>query len=246
MTSEGLLTLSGLAFAAGVLLLLNWYTKLRSYQLFGRIVSRIDTALPVVALTFDDGPNPPWTEQLLALLERHGVKATFFLLGCRIERHPETARLIVERGHEVGNHSYSHGRLVYEWPYLIRREIELTDRLLANVGARGPVHFRAPNARKLAVLPYLLARTRRIHVTFDVLPWPGEYQGAQPEAIAAYIMNRARAGSIIVLHDGSHVRDRDRASVIPAAEMVIVGLRARGYHFLTVSDLLNLAPNRGG
>ena len=75
---------------------------------FGRNIVRLNTDQRVVALTFDDGPSPPYTDQLLEVLAKHNVKATFFMIGNRIEKHPETVRSVMAEGHQIGNHSYSH------------------------------------------------------------------------------------------------------------------------------------------
>lgn len=106
------------SLAGIVLLLLLAYSALllsrsRTFQLFGGIVHRVDTCDKVVALTIDDGPAPGLTEALLAVLHRHGARATFFLIGADMERHPELARAIANAGHQIGNHSFSHRRMVF-------------------------------------------------------------------------------------------------------------------------------------
>jgi peptidoglycan/xylan/chitin deacetylase (PgdA/CDA1 family) len=113
-------TALGLFGAAGMLLLVlavDWLSRRRSFQFFGQSVDRVETAAKAVAMTFDDGPNPPYTEEILAILDRYSVKATFFLVGKHIRSFPDTARRIAEAGHVVGNHSFSHRRLVYEYPH---------------------------------------------------------------------------------------------------------------------------------
>ena len=89
-------------------------SKSRSYQLFGKLVTRIDTADSVVALTFDDGPNPVYTDSVLAILADSNVHATFFVVGGELAKHRDVGRRIVAAGHELGNHSYSHQRLIFK------------------------------------------------------------------------------------------------------------------------------------
>lgn len=101
----------------------------RSSQLFGRAVSRVETTEKVVALTFDDGPAPPYTEALLRTLRERGAPATFFVLGQRMEEHPELAAKMVREGHELGSHSYSHRRMIFCSPGFIRDELDRTDAL---------------------------------------------------------------------------------------------------------------------
>src|SRR5262245_55869804 len=122
--------LAGVIAAAGLRELINAST----FQLFGEYVARVPIDTPVVALTFDDGPHPLYTGQVLDVLDRFHAKATFFMMGRNVERFPTLVREVVERGHEVGNHSYSHPRLILMSPARIREEIERTDKLLREAG----------------------------------------------------------------------------------------------------------------
>src|SRR4029077_13079541 len=99
-------------------------------QLFGDVFDRARTQERVLALTFDDGPREPDTRALLDVLDRERVRATFFMVGRAIERHPELAKDVVRRGHQVGNHSYSHARMVLVSTAFCREEITRTDALL--------------------------------------------------------------------------------------------------------------------
>ena len=104
---------------------------------FGKNIVRLNTDEQVVALTFDDGPHPPYTDRLLDVLAKHNVKATFFMIGDRIERHPETVYRAIAEGHQIGNHSYSHPLLGFLPPKSVQREIERTDKLLRQIGVTG-------------------------------------------------------------------------------------------------------------
>ena len=111
---------------------------------FGENIVHLDTQQRVVALTYDDGPSPPYTDPLLDVLAKHDVKATFFLIGNRVEQYPETVHRILAEGHQVGNHSYSHPVLGLLPPAAVGREIERTDALLRDIGVKGEIVFRAP------------------------------------------------------------------------------------------------------
>ena len=141
-----------------------------TYQLFGDYVARVDTDEKVVALTFDDGPDPFHTPRVLEILDRYHVKATFFMLGRNVERHPAMAREVLARGHEIGNHSYSHARLILMSPRRVRDEIERTDQLLRGIGVSGEILFRPPHASKFIVLPYVLVQMNKLSVLGDVDP----------------------------------------------------------------------------
>jgi len=115
-------------------------------------------------LTFDDGPHPTLTPQVFDVLDRHRVKATFFLMGRNVERYPDVAREVVGRGHEVGNHSYSHPKLLMMSPARVREEIARTDDLIRGLGVSAPIHFRPAPAAKFIVLPYVLTRMQKLSV----------------------------------------------------------------------------------
>lgn len=204
-------------------------SRSRIYQLFGTIVPRVETERKVVALTFDDGPRAEGVQSMLSLLGNE--KATFFVCGAELRDQPGIAEKLVAAGHELGNHSYSHKRMVFKSPAFIRRELEQTDALIRAAGHRGPIHFRAPHCKKLVGLPWYLARAGRTHVTWDIEP------DSQPNVdITARVLEKTRPGSIILLHPWYANRARVRA----ALPSIIEGLRARGYEFVTVSELLAL------
>ncbi|HEY9675751.1 MAG TPA: polysaccharide deacetylase family protein, partial [Waterburya sp.] len=157
-----------------------------NFQVFGKLVNHVDTTEKVVALTYDDGPNPPYTNQLLELLERNQIKATFFVIGEKAEKYPETVRLILSKGHEVGNHSYSHMQLIFKNPFFIRSEIEKTDKLLRQLGAKQEIHFRAPYGRKLLALPYILSKMQKKNILWNLDS--KDYEASNSESIIDYVI----------------------------------------------------------
>jgi peptidoglycan-N-acetylglucosamine deacetylase len=202
-----------------------------TFQLFGDYVARVDTQERVVALTFDDGPNPTHTPRVLAALDQHQVKATFFMMGRNVERYPEVAREVMRRGHEIGNHSYSHPKLVLMSPRRVREEIERTDKLLRDVGVSGEIHFRPPHASKFIVLPYVLMQMGKLSVLGDVDP--EEWKQHSAAVMTESILRQVRPGSVIGLHDPMGVETlRTLQNILPA-------LTARGYRFETVSALVS-------
>jgi len=208
----------------------------RTVQVFGRLAPRVETAERIVALTFDDGPTPERLEELLGPLESRGVRATFFVIGSHLAQNPETGRRLVAAGHELGNHTYSHERMILKSPAFVRSEVERTDALIRAAGYRGPIHFRPPFGYKLFALPWFLSRTGRTTVTWDLEP--DSDAGASAEQIVTGVRERVRPGSIILLHVWYPSRGASRAAV-PA---LVDTLRGDGYRFGTVSELLSLAP----
>lgn len=205
----------------------------RTFQLFGQIVPRVETRDSVVALTFDDGPTASQADEMLRYLRANGVKATFYVTGAGVAEHPAVARLLVADGHELGNHSYSHRAMILRSPAFIRAEVERTDSAIRSAGFRGPITFRPPYTKKLFGLPLYLARTGRVTVTCDVEPESYPEVDGDAERITAHVLERARPGSIILLHPWYRSREASRRAVPAIAE----GLRARGYELVTVSEL---------
>jgi peptidoglycan/xylan/chitin deacetylase (PgdA/CDA1 family) len=227
--------------AVAVMLLLGiggWgLANARSYQLFGRIVPRVATTERVVALTFDDGPEPRITPHVLDVLAQQRVHATFFVEGRRSEQHPQATRAIVAAGHELGNHSYSHRRMVFRSPSFIAREVERTDHAIRAAGYRGTIYFRPPYGKKLLLLPWYLWRHDRTTVTWDVEPDSRADVALRADQIAEKTVGFTRPGSIILLH----VMDERRATSLQAVPRIVAELAHRGFRFVTISELLELA-----
>lgn len=206
----------------------------RTFQLTGRLVDRVATDEKVVALTFDDGPSDH-TPEVLSTLAAAGVRATFYLNGRDLQRHPQYGRAIAAGGHELGNHTYSHRRMVLVSRSTVADEIERTDAELKASGYSGPITFRPPYGKKLWTLPRYLADHDRTTVMWDVEP-----DSAGPtstETIVAHTVDAVRPGSIVLLHVMATSRHSSRAAV-PG---IVAGLRERGYRFVTVSELLRRA-----
>lgn len=208
----------------------------RTTQLFGRIVSRVATSERIVALTFDDGPTASAVDEVLATLASRDVRATFFVNGAHLAAAPGVARRLVAAGHELGNHTYSHPRMVLRTPGFIRSEVERTDGLIRAAGYQGDIYFRPPFCWKLVGLPWYLARTGRTTVTWDV-DADSPSLASDPNRIVGACVRSVRPGSIILLHVWYPQRGPSRAAV----PMVIDRLRADGYRFVTVRELLGSA-----
>ena len=208
---------------------------------FGKNVVRLNTDQRIVALTYDDGPNPPYTDHLLDVLAKHDVKATFFLIGNRIEKHPETVNRMIAEGHQIGNHTYSHPLLGFLPPFYVRREIERTDNLLQRchpdgVFKVGEIVFRAPLLTRFLPVAWVLARENRAHISCNVWSW--DWTTQNPDKITEKVLKKTRPGSIIVLHDGkAENKDANRLGTIEATDRIIAALKRDGYGFVRLSDV---------
>ncbi|OBB29425.1 polysaccharide deacetylase [Mycolicibacterium peregrinum] len=208
-----------------------WVSKSRTFALTGHLVHRVDTSAKVVALTFDDGPTTH-TPEVLRMLSDAGVRATFYLTGAELSTAPQFGTAIATAGHEIGNHSYSHRRMVLTSPATVADEIERTDTAIRATGYQGPITFRPPYGKKLWTLPHYLSTHDRTMVTWDVEP--DSATTADADAILAETVSRAQPGSIILLH----AMYDSRASSRTAVPRIIDELRSAGYRFVTVSELL--------
>ena len=205
---------------------------------FGKNIVRLDTDQRVVALTYDDGPNPPYTEALLDVLAKHDVKATFFMIGDRIAAHPETVKQVLAAGHEIGNHTYTHPVLGFLPPALVKREIDRTDALLRGFNVRGSAVFRAPMLTRFLPVAWVLARPQRPHISCTAWGWDWMTQSA--DRIAESVLRRTGPGAIIVLHDGKAEDKRaNRWGTVEASDRIIAALKQDGYRFVRVSDLID-------
>lgn len=199
--------------------------------LVGPTLLRVDVDRPVVALTFDDGPTPAYTKPVLDLLEAEGVRATFFVTGQELAGHPELGRAILEGGHELGNHSWSHGRMIFRSAAWLTEEVESTDRVLRDVGVTGPIPFRPPYGKRLWGLHAVLGE--RPAVLWDVEPESFADIASDPEALAAHVVERAQPGSIVLLHAMYASRQATR-DALPA---IVRGLRRKGLEPVPLGEL---------
>ena len=224
---------------AGGSLAIRELARCRTFQVFGRLVARADTDRPRVALTFDDGPTAEVIDEVLAVLASRRVRATFFVNGAHLADSPDLGRRLVAAGHQLGNHTYSHDRMVLKSQAFIRSEIDRTDALIRGAGESGEIYFRPPFCWKLVGLPWYLWRNGRTTVTWDVEP-DSPPHGTDSARIVAACQEAVRPGAIILLHVWYAGREPSRA----ALPVIIDRLGAAGYEFVTVSDLLESARRR--
>jgi chitin deacetylase len=207
----------------------------RTFQFFGEIVPRVQTSEKLVALTFDDGPTPGFTNEILRILKEEDVKATFFLIGGELEKHADEGKKIVSEGHEIGNHTYSHVRMILVTPSFVKEEIEKTDELIRSIGYQRTTHFRPPYGKKLFALPFYLSQNNRKSITWDVEPETFPEIAKNTEAITKYVLENTQNGSIILLHVMYDTQKKSMNSVKP----IIEGLKQKGFRFVTVSELID-------
>lgn len=215
-----------------------YFARPTSPQLIGKAISHVKTKEKVVALTYDDGPVPPFTNEILAVLKKHRIQATFFVVGERAEKNPDLIKQMYQQGHELGNHSWSHALMLWKSSRFIREQIQKTDAVLRKLGYNKEIHFRSPYGQKFWSLPKVLAELKKKNILFDVWAWDWDSPGTNK--IVKYVVKGVRPGSIILLHDGCGTREQ----TVAASDIIIQRLKEKGYRFVTVSELLAMRKKR--
>jgi len=187
-------------------------------------VRYIDPNKPMVALTFDDGPSPEYTPEILKVLKENDAKGTFFILGTEAELNSDTLKQIVEDGNEIGNHSYSH----LDYTKLVKPALDYqvltTQEIVRRATGQAPILLRPPyglinESVKELDMPIILW-------SIDSLDW----ENRNPDIIYNIILNNIKDGDIILMHDIYQ-------SSVEAVTRIIPELKRRGYQLVTVSEL---------
>jgi len=191
---------------------------------------------PYIAMTFDDGPSAVLTPKLLDLLAAHHIKATFFVIGENVAEHPEIVSRAAREGHEIGNHSWSHPNLGKMSDESVRRQLRQTDDAIKSATGNRPTLMRPPYGS-------ITAREKRwIHDEFgyDIILWdvdPYDWKRPGPAVVRARILKETRPGSIVLSHD-------IHPGTIEAMPSTFDELEAKGFKFVTVSELIRMAAAR--
>jgi len=190
---------------------------------------RGDPTRKEIALTFDDGPHPPFTQRLLALLKQLDIKATFFLVGKKVDQAPGVVALIAKDGHEVGNHTYNHLNLDNMTQQQAETEIRLCNEAIKRASGKTPVVFRPPGGHHH---PQIMSAAGALNMT--VILWtddPADFANPGADVIVSRVLEQVGSGSDILLHDGVE----QTLEMLPD---LVARLRQDGYRFVTVSEMV--------
>ncbi|WP_427052574.1 polysaccharide deacetylase family protein [Paenibacillus sp. TC-CSREp1] len=205
------------------------------YEERGEIVWEVPTHDKLIALTFDDGPDPVQTPQILALLKQYDAKATFFVLGKWAEKYPDIVRQEQLQGHEIANHTYAHTYAVRSTAigkYL--KDMGAAEASIVNAGAQRPLLFRPPGGYYNDMV---IQAAKQKGYTIILWSWHQDTRDwALPgvSAITKKVLNNARNGDIVLFHD----KVDGRSQTIESLRKILPKLKERGYEFVTVSELL--------
>lgn len=208
------------------------------YEERGDMIWEVRTSQKVIALTFDDGPDPLETDGILEVLHEYHAKCTFFAIGKRIAAYPDVARRVINEGHELANHTYNH--VYFKKPISgeqIQQELELTEKEIVKISGRHSSLFRPPGgmydetlidvSNSMGLKPVLWSWHQ------DTRDWnrPGVW------SISSRVIRNARSGDIVLFHDHVHGRSQTKE----ALKIILPELEKQGFRFVTVSELIGLS-----
>jgi peptidoglycan/xylan/chitin deacetylase (PgdA/CDA1 family) len=193
----------------------------------------------VVALTFDDGPDPRFTPRVLAILKKYNVHATFFVVGENAERYPELLKKELAEGHTLGNHTYTHPTMTSVSPAQAHLELSKCNAVIEHITGISPRLFRPPKGFYNVKIMQMLAE-----MGYQPVMWSlaiEHHEVPTPPMMVDRVLQKVQPGMIILGHDGR----LNRENTVRALPGIISGLKARGYRFMTVDEMLDLAKKTG-
>jgi peptidoglycan/xylan/chitin deacetylase (PgdA/CDA1 family) len=241
MASKALMALAPTA-AAGFA---YYHAQVPTSQFYGPTICRAPEAGKRIAITFDDGPNPAYTEKMMQTLERHGAHGTFFLIGKWTEREPGLARELHAAGHALGNHTFTHPTLALRTSAQVHDEIGRCRAAVEAAGVTfsevdGEALMRPPWGRRRPGTLRALRSAGYVPVLWSITGW--DWRERETADSIARHCRKTGGGDVILLHDGTHTEPAgDRAKSVGAADQIMSRLTAEGYEFVTVPELVRQA-----
>ncbi len=225
------------AAAAAALVSAGYQTMAPTGQWFGRAFCRGPRGTKQIALTFDDGPNDPYTLNLLDILSQHNVLATFFLIGKYVQQRPEIVREIAARGHAIGNHTFAHTLLTLESAGRIRDEIvQCKAALTSAIGGHSNL-FRPPWGGRRPGTFHIVRELGLQPVMWNITGY--DWNAPSVEFIEQKIFPKIRGGDVILLHDGGHrAFGTDRSRTVEAVNRLLARYQGE-YEFTTIPEMMN-------
>jgi peptidoglycan/xylan/chitin deacetylase (PgdA/CDA1 family) len=225
------------AVSAAAALAAGYQSMAPTGQWYGKTFTGLSRGARQIALTYDDGPNDPHTLRLLEVLARHGVQATFFLIGRYVQQRPEIAREIIQAGHVVGNHTFTHPLLTFKSEAEIRQELSQCSSALHEAVGQHSNLFRPPfGGRRPAVLS--VARDLGLEpVMWNVTGY--DWNAPLAAVIERKVSKQIHDGDVILLHDGGHKQmGADRSQTVIATDRLIARYKSEGNEFVTIPRMM--------
>ncbi|WP_436628205.1 polysaccharide deacetylase family protein [Bacillus thuringiensis] len=199
----------------------------------GMVTWEVPTNKKIIAFTFDDGPNDIYTPQILEVLEQYDAKATFFMIGFRIQQAPQLVKTVLNNGHEIGNHTMNHVYAQNKSPKKIQNDI-LEGQKYIEKWSKSPLLFRPPGGY---INDTVLTTVKQQGGQIVLWSWhqdPRDWSNPGVHTIANHVIKNARNGDIVLLHDGGG----NRRQTVAALKIILPNLQEKGFQFVKVSDLL--------
>ncbi len=210
---------------------------------YGRTFTGLPSGSKKLALTYDDGPNDPYTLRLLEVLAKHDTQATFFLIGRYVTQRPDIVREIAQAGHAIGNHTFSHPNLIFASTQQARAELQKCELALSDAVGEHSRLFRPPFGGRRPVTLRIARSLGLEPVMWNVTGW--DWSGKPAQHVERKIRQQARGGDVILLHDGSHVEfGADRSQTVLATDRLLARFKAECYNIVTIPEMLGMADLR--
>ena len=229
-----------LAATAAAMSAAGYQSMAATGQWYGKTFTGIRRGSKQLALTYDDGPNDPHTLRLLEVLAKHNVKATFFVIGRYVEQRPNIVREVLNAGHVVGNHTFSHPNLIFASARHTRIQLQTCQQAITQaIGQHSPL-FRPPFGGRRPGTLQIARSLGLVPVMWNV---SGEdWKGYLGKEIKQRIRRQLRGGDVILLHDGSHAgMGADRSQTILATDLLIPEAKSEGFEFVTIPEMMETA-----
>lgn len=205
----------------------------------GGTLYRLKTNRKKIALTFDDGPSPVWTPLILDELKKANVKATFFMIGYHVKKYPEVARRVAAEGHTIGNHGYAHTVILYYTLAEVEEEIKYTEMVIKEITGETTQYYRPPKAWMTKDI-----KEKIKSMGYEVILWSlnsKDWVMFNYQYIVGRLLKKIRSGDIVLFHDSGSVvsaEGGDRSQTVLAVVLLIKELRAQGYEFVSIDEIL--------
>ncbi|MBV6681871.1 polysaccharide deacetylase family protein [Bacillus thuringiensis] len=210
----------------------------RAYEKTGKVIWEVNTKEKIVALTFDDGPHPVFTPQILEILAKYNAKATFFVAGNKVKRFPAILIREVKEGHEIANHTYNH---IYDKNITATKltsELNQTDEVIKQITGYKPTLYRPVGGLHNDLIINTAIQNGKLVILWSWHQDPQDWRSPAASKISKHIIKGVQPGNIILLHDWNGSEFSETSHTVEALESILIHLKNNGYTCVTVSEML--------